>query len=96
MLLFMFIRRELGGTGTGCLFQFTYCGLSFPPKETLETWLPIADCVDAQAYLGEQGHKFNPIYFRGTRKQVPVLRYKIFRVEVGIFRVKYYLTFCLL
>ena len=21
----MFIRRELGGTGTGCLFQFTYC-----------------------------------------------------------------------
>ena len=25
MLLFMFIRRELGGTGTGCLFQFTYC-----------------------------------------------------------------------
>ena len=23
--LFMFIRRELGGTGTGCLFQFTYC-----------------------------------------------------------------------
>ena len=26
VLLFMFIRRELGGTGTGCLFQFTYCG----------------------------------------------------------------------
>ena len=22
---FIFIRRELGGTGTGCLFQFTYC-----------------------------------------------------------------------
>ena len=21
----MFIRRELGGTGAGCLFQFTYC-----------------------------------------------------------------------
>ena len=21
------MRRELGGTGTGCLFQFTYCGL---------------------------------------------------------------------
>ena len=27
VLLFMFIRRELGGTGTGCLFQFTYCAL---------------------------------------------------------------------
>ena len=27
VLLFMFIRRELGGTGTGCLFQFTYCDL---------------------------------------------------------------------
>ena len=25
VLLFMFIRRELGGTGTGCLFQITYC-----------------------------------------------------------------------
>ena len=23
VLLFMFIRRELGGKGTGCLFQFT-------------------------------------------------------------------------
>ena len=27
VLLFMFIRRELGRTGTGCLFQFTYCVL---------------------------------------------------------------------
>ena len=25
VLLFMFIRRELGGTGTGSLLQFTYC-----------------------------------------------------------------------
>ena len=25
VLLFIFIRRELGGTGTECLFQFTYC-----------------------------------------------------------------------
>ena len=25
VLLFMFIRRELGVAGTGCLFQFTYC-----------------------------------------------------------------------
>ena len=23
--LFMFLKRELGGTGTGCLFQFIYC-----------------------------------------------------------------------
>ena len=29
VLLFAFIRRELGGTGTGCLFQFTYCGYIF-------------------------------------------------------------------
>ena len=28
VLLFVFIRRELGGTGTGCLFQFTYCDFS--------------------------------------------------------------------
>ena len=27
VLLFMFIKRELEGTGTGCLFQFTYCDI---------------------------------------------------------------------
>ena len=27
VLLFMFIGREHGGTGTGCLFQFTYCDI---------------------------------------------------------------------
>ena len=26
VLQFIFIRRDLGGTGTGCLFQFSYCG----------------------------------------------------------------------
>ena len=31
VLLFMFIRRELGGTGTGCLFQFTYCAYAQLP-----------------------------------------------------------------
>ena len=25
----MFIKLELGGTGTGCLFQFTYCDIGF-------------------------------------------------------------------
>ena len=33
MLLFMFIRRELGQTGTGCLFQFTYC--EFKPSSII-------------------------------------------------------------
>ena len=33
VLLFMFIGRELGGTGTGCLFQFTYC------VQTVKIWL---------------------------------------------------------
>ena len=32
LLLFMFMRRELGGTGTGCLFQFTYCDCDIPKK----------------------------------------------------------------
>ena len=27
----MFIRPELGGKGTGCLFQFTYCVIVFCP-----------------------------------------------------------------
>ena len=30
VLLFMFIRRKLGGTGTGCLFQFTYSSYCDP------------------------------------------------------------------
>ena len=29
VLKFICIRRELGGTGTGCLFQFTYCETCF-------------------------------------------------------------------
>ena len=29
VLLFVFMRRMLGGTGTGCLFQFTYCATFF-------------------------------------------------------------------
>ena len=36
VLLFIFIRRELGGTGTGCLFQFTYCGYT--------TYLDMHEC----------------------------------------------------
>ena len=31
----MFIRPELGGKGTGCLFQFTYCVLGWPNCATL-------------------------------------------------------------
>ena len=27
-LKFLFIRRELGRTGTACLFQFTYCDVA--------------------------------------------------------------------
>ena len=35
VLQFIFIRRELGGTGTGCLFQFTYCALWKPLKRRI-------------------------------------------------------------
>ena len=35
VLLFMFIRRELGGMGTGCLFQFTYCDTCTPGPHIL-------------------------------------------------------------
>ena len=43
---FLFIRRELGGTGTGCLFQFTYCVLARPfvAKKKIS---PIRRCIDA-------------------------------------------------
>ena len=37
VLLFMFIRRELGGTGTGCLFQFTYCDVLFGTNMSRQT-----------------------------------------------------------
>ena len=37
VLLFMFITRELGGSGTGCLFQFTYCEYTTePPRSSLK------------------------------------------------------------
>ena len=37
VLLFMFIRRELGGTGTGCLFQFTYCVTEFGKRDKMQS-----------------------------------------------------------
>ena len=39
VLLFMLIRRELGGTGTGCLFQFTYCDKYTYSTDFLQTVL---------------------------------------------------------
>ena len=54
VLLFrvMFIRRELGGMGTGCLFQFTYCerenlqsGIHNQVQNTYKTInIPAANC----------------------------------------------------
>ena len=48
VLLFMFIRRELGGTGTGSLFQFTYCANC---EFLLSHWYPgsgvVLDCIDS-------------------------------------------------
>ena len=37
VLLYMFIRRELGGTGTGCLFQFTYCDKCADCEDTVNS-----------------------------------------------------------
>ena len=37
VLLLMFIRCELGGTGTGCLFQFTYCELVIGKNKLYES-----------------------------------------------------------
>ena len=34
VLLFMFIRQELGGMRTGCLFQFTYCEVQIGKKNS--------------------------------------------------------------
>ena len=42
VLLLMFIGRELGGTGTGCLLQFTYCVMSKGTFVTgLRYWFPL-------------------------------------------------------
>ena len=38
LFMYMYIRRELGGTGTGCLFQFTYCGYGIFILSTLTLW----------------------------------------------------------
>ena len=39
VLLFIFIRQELGGMGTGCLFQLTYCDLRIIVQRNL--WVTI-------------------------------------------------------
>ena len=41
VLYFIFIRRELGGTGTGCLFQFTCCEYSNIQLRTLSDLINI-------------------------------------------------------
>ena len=36
VLSFIIIRRELGGTGTECLFQFTYCDVIIDDKYCID------------------------------------------------------------
>ena len=56
VLLFMFTMRELGGTGTGCLFQFTYCDIrSF--KSLAKVLFEI--CTYMQLKLYKQKHQFS-------------------------------------
>ena len=58
VLLFMFIRRGLGGTGTGCLFQFTYLddrikrSLTFLKSQNLYTmhWAMFVFCILCDAW----------------------------------------------
>ena len=46
VLLFMFIRRGLGGTGTGCLFQFAYCETtSHAVNQTCYSWMTFVHFV---------------------------------------------------
>ena len=57
VLLFMFIRRELGGTGTGCLFQYTYCDMgsrTFKPERNLVYFrLKVPVPIDTALYSGQ-------------------------------------------
>ena len=46
VLLYMYIRRELGGTGTEFLFQFTYCG-SARREGQVEKKLLLADQTES-------------------------------------------------
>ena len=47
VLLFMFLLREIGGTGTGCLFQLTNCGLAQHIRASFELGKQLV-CVPAQ------------------------------------------------
>ena len=51
VLLCMFIRRELGGMGTGCLFQFTYCGQGWAYMGQGENSIQTNDSVMLSAVL---------------------------------------------
>ena len=63
LLLFMFIRRELGGTDTGCLFQFTYCAAACSSVfvGSLPSLIPFAIRWAPQGFWGslENGYLFS-------------------------------------
>ena len=56
VLLFMFIRRELGGTDTGCLFQFTYCvaeNISRRESRRQTSSLPAKELTKKRVFIDE-------------------------------------------
>ena len=70
VLLFMFIRRELGGTGTGCLFQFTYCEMAL---------LDLIQWTKVKRYFGRVYYNFTLFGFKNAK--INFLKKKSFRVQ---------------
>ena len=65
VLLFMFIRRELGGTGTGCLFQFTYCVQvnALSPSLSLQNRRPFPGTPSTHLLPLCHLHCFRPVFY---------------------------------
>ena len=66
VLLFMFIRRELGGTVTGCLFQFTYCAYDKLAKMYAKYFGHMTKMTATPIY----GKNHLKIFFSRTRRPV--------------------------
>ena len=47
----MFIRPELGGKGTGCLFQFTYCEVATAENFPKKMFSHPEDCFHLKRHL---------------------------------------------
>ena len=77
----MLIRRELRGTGTGCLFQFTYCvHVRYDVDENiLQNSVVLAkknNLVFSSDFEINSGHYIHEERIKTTQKKISVIRFE--------------------